>query len=243
MDLELEGIVIRSNPYKEKDQMIMILTENGVKSFLARGISAINAKNASICNLFSLSKFSIIEKNNHFTLKNGQLISSFYHLYESIEVMVGLGLMSDLIQKFLDKDDGRIYPFFKAILNGSKDSKKMLTFIAIFFAKIITFSGYGLNYEHCAVCDNQKSIVGISYLKGGFLCKKHLEYPEEKRSLSYLKSFRMIFKIESIDIPRLELKDSIALELIKDLSDYLLDAFGFKELSSLKLFLSLYKDK
>ena len=87
MEKEIEGIVLRQVPYKEKDKIVTIITREGLLSFNARGIASLTSKNSSSCNLFSLSNFTLNEKGKYLSLKQGKLIDSHYELYESLESM------------------------------------------------------------------------------------------------------------------------------------------------------------
>ncbi len=235
MEIEIEGIVLSQTPYKEKDSMINVLTYKGRVGFYARGILSLSSKNASSCLLYSHSRFILSSRGENLTLRKGELISSFYNLYESIESMTLLGLISEVILKIVDEDDGRIYPIYLRILNLLKDGFDKLTLLAIFLAKIINYSGYALNYSSCVLCGSKKGIVGVDYNQGGFICAKCYQEINSQNNL-YLKSFRYIFMVDLIDYDKVVLNKSIALKLIKELLDYLKDKFQLRKFNAEELF-------
>lgn len=85
MNIDITGIVLRINAYKEKDAMVLVLSENGTISFLARGVLSLTSKNASSVLLYAQSVFTLSSKGNNLTLTQGKLISSFSSMYESLE--------------------------------------------------------------------------------------------------------------------------------------------------------------
>lgn len=237
MVIEVEGIVIRQVQYKEKDAMVSVLTKDGTVSFLARGILNPTSKNASSCLLFAYSNFTLNSRQDKLTLTQGKLIKSYYHLYESLENMASIQLISELILKCLDEENGNLFPYFKNMLEelGNKFDSQTLALICI--AQIIKNSGYGLEFDECVKCGNKKNIVTYSLTDGGFVCLKCLSYNQETKSSEELKTYRYIFKVSSEMMNHYELNKKISLHMIKNLCSYLCDCFSIKEIKSLEIYL------
>ena len=159
MNLEVEGIVLRKVPYKEKDCMITILTKDGLKSFLGRGIQSTSSKNAASCNLFSTSIFSLNNKNDKYSLTQGKIISSNYELFTSLEAMSTLQLCGELTLRFMDEDNDQLYDYFQMIISYLKKGFDSKTLVCIYLAQIIKYSGYALSYNECVNCGSKKDIV------------------------------------------------------------------------------------
>lgn len=237
MVIEIEGIVIRQVQYKEKDAMVSVLTKDGTVSFLARGILNPTSKNASSCLLFAYSNFTLNSKQDKLTLTQAKLIKSYYHLYESLENMASIQLVSELIIKCLDEENGNIYPYLKNMLEllSNKFDSRTLTLICI--GQIVKESGYALEYDECVKCSSKKNIVSYSFNEGGFICLKCLSINNEVKSQESLKTYRYIFKVDSSLMDHYELNKKISRELIEKFCDYLKECFSLKEIKALEIYL------
>lgn len=240
MDIEIEGIVIGITPIKEKDAMVNVLTKDGRIGFFARSIMNPSSKNHSSCLLYSFSKFTLISKGNTLSLKSGELINSNHKLYNSINIMTSLGIMSELTIRILDENEGRIYSIFIRILELLINGFDSLTLINIFIANIIKLSGYVLNYDCCIYCSSNKNIISLSYFDGGFVCNNcNKIYSNKRYSNDYLKSFRYVFKVDETHYDKVILDSNISKELLSDLFDYLKEKLSIKKFNSKDMFFNL----
>lgn len=235
MEIEIEGIVLRQTPYKEKDAIISVLTEKGIASFYARGILSLTSKNASSCLVYAYSRFLLSSRGDKLTLRKGELIDSFYNNYQSVLKMTSLSLMSEVVFKISGDDDGRLYPSFYRILNLLKDDFDVLTLITIFLAKAINYSGYALQYEECTQCGSKRSIVAVDYSLGGFICKKCLKNNSIESSV-YLKTFRYVFKVDVVDYDKIVLNETVCKRLIHEFISFLKDKFSLYTIASEEMF-------
>ena len=236
MIIEIEGIVIKQVQYKEKDAMVSVLTKDGTVSFLARGILSPTSKNASSCLLFAYSNFTLNSRQDKLTLTQGKLIKSYYKLYESLDKMAGVQLVSELILRCLDEDNGSVYPYLFNLLENMMNDYSTSTLVLICIANIIKQSGYSLEYDSCVKCGNKKGIVSYSFEQGGFICQRCITYKDKLKTSDELKTFRYIFKVDETNMNHYELDRNIALNLIRELCFYLVDCFSIKEIKSLEIF-------
>ncbi|MGN1295676.1 MAG: DNA repair protein RecO, partial [Bacilli bacterium] len=235
MDITVEGIVLRQVHYKEKDSMISLLTKDGIVSFLARGILSPNSKNAASCLQYNYSEFTLIEKNSHLTLKQGKSLHTFKNLYENLDNISCVSLMSEATLKFIDEEYEKIYSYFINTLFSLENNFDSGTLLSIYLAQIIKYSGYKLEYDCCVECGSKKEIVSISYQDGGFICRNCLK-DNFFVSPSLLKSFRYVFMIDSSSLQHYVLNKNDTYSLIKNFCSYLCSSFGEKELKSLDMY-------
>ena len=104
MKLEIEGIVLKQTPYKEKDAMISVLTKDGIVSFLAHNVLAVTSKNKSACLPYTFSLFNLNSRNDKLTLSQAKIIKSYAHLYSSFEYLASINLINECINKFIDEE-------------------------------------------------------------------------------------------------------------------------------------------
>lgn len=240
MELEIEGIVLRQTPYKEKDAIVSVLTKNGIASFYARGILALTSKNASSCLLYAYSRFLLSSASDRLTLRKGELIDSFYNNYQSVEKMTMLGLMSEIVFKVSGDDDGRLYSSFFRIIYLLKENFDVVTLMTIFLAKAILFSGYALQYDECLQCGSKKNIIGVDYLNGGFICAKCNKFNNVESSL-YLKTFHYVFKVDEMNFNKNVLNKEICMRLIREFLAYLKKNFSFYRFNAEEMFFEVIK--
>ena len=240
-EIVINGFVLKNIEYKENDGIITCLTEQGLVTFKARGINKLTSKNRSSCLLYARSEFTLEEaKTGHLILTKGKLLNSNFNLYSSLDYMTCLGLVSESILTFLDVNISQsIYNLF-SIMITNLDKFDVFTLTAIFLAKIIIESGYQLDTSHCVRCSQQKSIVAISYLEGGFICKKCLQASEKAQNSEYLKSIRYTFMVDEDNYLHYEFKKNISTRLIKEYLNYLQENFGYKKLFFFDLFNQTY---
>ena len=66
--IELEALILQTQPYKEKDAIVTILTKDKKMNILARGILSKQSKNRSLMQPFSLVSITIQERARGFSL-------------------------------------------------------------------------------------------------------------------------------------------------------------------------------
>lgn len=240
MELEIEGIVLRQVPYKEKDAMMAVLTEKGIASFYARGILSLTSKNASSCIIYAFSRFLLSSRGDKLTLRKGELITSYYQNYSSVNKMMILGVMSEIVFRISGDDDGRLYPAFKRILELLKDDFDELTLLCIFLAKAILYSGYSLQFEECYQCGSKRNIVAVDYINGGFVCAK-CKKSGVAESPTYLKTYRYVFMVNLDNFNKVKLNQTVCKRLINEFLKFLKDKFGFYKFASEEMLKEIIK--
>lgn len=66
--IELEALILQTQPYKEKDAIVTILTKDKKMNILARGILSKQSKNRSLMQPFSLVSITIQDRARGFSL-------------------------------------------------------------------------------------------------------------------------------------------------------------------------------
>ncbi len=237
MNIDVTGIVLRINAYKEKDAMVLVLSENGTISFLARGVLSLTSKNASSVLLYSHSLFNLSSKGNNLTLTQGKLISSFSSMYESLEKMSAISFLSEVIIKCLDEKIGQLYSYLLKCLELINQNFDTLTLVCIVLANIIKLSGYSLNYSSCVYCSDNLHIASVSYPEGGFICSNHLKKYHDAQGEDYLKTFLYSFKVGVNKMDHYTFNKITAVKLLKDLSLHLKNSFGISSFKGEEMYL------
>lgn len=224
---DVEGYVIRLSAYKDSDAMVNVLTENGLVSFLARGVLKTTSKNAPACQLLSYSRFSLNEgKTAGIALKEA-LSLQVVDGRDSLARLASFSFLAELTSKVVQEDEGKaVFPWLKASLNAIAGNADALTCSLIFFAHVLEIAGYGLDVDECVYCGSKKDIAGISYSDGGFVCRNDLQEGVNALDARNLKILRYIFRCHLEDVPRVAFTKKECQDLFAPLGIYLNDLTG-----------------
>ena len=93
--LVVTGYIIKSVTYLENDAIVTILSADGLLTFKARGVKKITSKLARLINLYSYVELELTKTGKHYILTNGTVITSNSQIYNSLDSMCLLGLISE----------------------------------------------------------------------------------------------------------------------------------------------------
>lgn len=229
--MECEGIVLRVTPYQEKDAIVNILTEQGLVSFKARGVFAIDSKNASLISLYNQAQFDLTEGKAGFILKNGTLIQGYGAAFNDLTALTVLALIGELTNRVLSESEEvkHIYPFLIASLHAMHQGHDALTIVLLYFAQVLKVAGFGLEVRHCVFCEATKDIIALSYNDGGYVCRKCFdEESMAKKGARYLNILRFAFLISPDDMTRVTFTHKENLDVLSEFRMYLSDALSIE---------------
>ena len=163
---EFEGIVIKFSKYLDNDAMVTVLTKTGIKSFLARGALKMKSKNARSLNLYTISKFELLEEKYGNILKTGVSIYAPFNLYSSFESLACLSLIGEATFNTINEYD--VYdlfnPFSIAIKNMDKNEDPLILTIE-YLLLLISFSGEGIDFNKFTIDEFNKNKLQNIYCK------------------------------------------------------------------------------
>ncbi|NCA96833.1 MAG: DNA repair protein RecO [Bacteroidia bacterium] len=234
--MEIVGIVTRLTPFKEKDAIVNVISEERVFSFLARGVFLIASKNMASVQPFSYSRFMLTKGKDGLSLRSGTLIESFPNAKEKLESLTTLSFIGELTNKFAETADiAKLYPAFLQTLTLLNKGFHHLTLALLYFATVLKASGIGLEVTKCVISGQRSDIGAISYLDGGFVALPFYDaLRHQKCSERKLKIIRQAFLAQPSEFDRVSFERAECLEIIKELQQYVIDAAGIR-LKSLSL--------
>lgn len=209
MNDEIEGIVLKQSGYKEHDALVTILSkENGKLTLVAKGLLKETSRNRAICMPFSKSLFQMDYEPHKslFSLKTGEILSSYYRVRENLERLNTASLLCEIVYAIAEANEEStvLYEeldFCLQKLHEKKDAKLVAVY---FISRILKEMGLEPNVDECVLCASQ-SISTISIEEGGFVCS---DCAKELRTLSVdlstLKMFRYVNKAEKENFEALE---------------------------------------
>ena len=155
---EFEGIVIKFSKYLDNDAMITVLTKTGIKSFLARGALKMKSKNARSLNLYTISKFELLEEKYGNILKTGVSIYAPFNLFSSFESLACLSLIGEATFNSINEYDeyDLFSPFSIAIKNMDNNEDPLILTIE-YLLLLMSFSGEGIDFNKFTIDEFNKN--------------------------------------------------------------------------------------
>ena len=170
---EVKGLVIRTVDLKESDRLLTIFTEEmGVVTALARGARTLKSRKMSSTMQFCYSSFVLTKRDDKYTVKDAELIESFFGIRDSIE---GLALaayiadvLSDVTTAESDRDLLRLSLNSLYAISTGKYSLAMVK--AAFEIRAASILGFMPDVLSCAVCEREEGDFFFDIMGGHIVC-------------------------------------------------------------------------
>ena len=163
---EFEGIVIKFSKYLDNDAMVTVLTKTGIKSFLARGALKMKSKNARSLNLYTISKFELLEEKYGNILKTGVSIYAPFNLYSSFESLACLSLIGEATFNSINEyDDYDLFSPFSIAIKTMDNNEDPLILTIEYLLLLMSFSGEGIDFNKFTIDEFNKNKLQNIYCK------------------------------------------------------------------------------
>ena len=155
---EFEGIVIKFSKYLDNDAMVTVLTKTGIKSFLARGALKMKSKNARSLNLYTISKFELLEEKYGNILKTGVSIYAPFNLYSSFESLACLSLIGEATFNSINEyDEYDLFNPFSIAIKTMDNNEDPLILTIEYLLLLMSFSGEGIDFNKFTIDEFNKN--------------------------------------------------------------------------------------
>lgn len=225
--------MIKSQNLNENDKLIWIFTEKlGKISAIARGAQKNRSKYLPITLNFCFGDYVFFKGKSMFILNEGEIIDSFQDFLNDLDVLTYASYLCELIDiSMIEGESNRdlfreFVSTFYLIKNKVGDIE---TLTRAFELKLMRYTGYSLNFNHCAKCKKRISSSNyISYKYYGFLCDQCAKdggraiTPASYSALSYLN------RTPVGNIYRVNLNEKIKKEVYEILSEFICQDYAKK---------------
>lgn len=224
----VEGFVINEIPYGETSKIINVLTkEHGLIGVLAKGAKSMKSKFRASTGRYSYANFEIYYKEDKLsTLTSVDVINPLKNIHNDLTLISYTTYISDLVNQVVKQSySKKIYDLFiNTILNLEKKLDPVVV-TNILEIKLLPFLGVGINLDSCAICGNKTNIVTIDGSRGGYVCLNC--YSNEKIvSKEAIKLLRMYYYVNIASISKLNIDESVKMEIDNFLNSYYEDYTG-----------------
>ncbi|QSF13904.1 DNA repair protein RecO [Mycoplasma sp. Mirounga ES2805-ORL] len=207
---------IKDKPESEYDCYVDVLTKNGTKRLLARGINKPESKNKANLMIGSISQIEYFKSrltNSISRLKKATLLNEVD--YSNPFNLVFVKKATNFLKNFQDpcQDVFKAYERILIFLNKGDKQEYLLTYL---LGQSLNYFGIGINFSSCSECDTPSNLCDFKLYKGGFLCGEH---KVEIRWTKELKSYYYLFN--NLDIFLEQTSPEVNQILFTELVDYL----------------------
>ncbi|WP_412031751.1 DNA repair protein RecO [Metamycoplasma buccale] len=172
MEETWNAIILNKSNFNDFDEIISVLTTNGIKKIFAPGVRKITSKNRNSLTILNLCNLEIIlPKNNNLLprLKRANIINQFPNNPMLLSFANDLKYFFSFIKKSNCKKLLDVYHELLPLLNQNKDTK-ILDYLLF---KILECEGINPKLDGCIECKNTENLIDFQFHKGGFLCTNH----------------------------------------------------------------------
>lgn len=218
MDVTTKAVALRATDYRENDKMVLLYSlEYGKISVQAKGVRKSNAKLKFACDQFCFGQYELVKSGDRFTLKTCDQLESFFSLREDVVVYYAACAVAECLVNYTEEAQSEPKVFIatlkalQALVNGTEPLTVTLKFIVDF----LRFAGVGLDFSHCAVCE-QKSLKLFLDAGRGAVCENCRGADSIAVIPQIVTSFNMLDsvsydKLKNLNYPLDVLKDALNL--------------------------------
>lgn len=217
------GIVLQKFPYKDKDEIIHVLSKGyGKIAFVCKGLMKVDSKNSSSCQQFNVSEFTFDynETKSMFLMKTASCVDSNRKLMDNIDSINYASLICEITNKLLIESEPNetTYEHLKIALTKMIDNPYLAS--ALYITYLFAYFGISPYVDGCVVCGDSK-VNSVSINEGGFLCRNcSISVEHINCSLDELTNFRLLNKATFDNYDILNKSLNLKFSDIKILVDY-----------------------
>lgn len=168
--VESEAIVLRTYNLAEADKIVVCLTRSaGVVRAVARGARRLKSKYGAGLEPYTLLALSFYEKEGRelHSVRDAEILRSYFHLSKSVETMRALAYMGELVLEFAPphEPNEKLFRMVNACLEALAGSSMDIAAITRYFEVwLLKLAGFLPNIRSCADCGRRLKGEGVVYL-------------------------------------------------------------------------------
>lgn len=218
--LKCQGVVIKTQDYKENDKLVWIYTDtNGKITTIAKGAKRSKNKFFSITLPLFYGEYVLYQGKNLANIQEGRTIESFQGLLNNLDKLTYSSYMCELIDISQLEGESNKWLFKEFIttlylLNTDAIDYELL--IRSFELKLLKATGYGMTLNDCVLCKRPIVLSNyISIMHLGGICDKCSKEHSIFISKGAYNAIKFLINTASDKIYRLSLSKDIKSEIEK----------------------------
>jgi len=173
--INVKGIVVRTVNYSEHDRILSIYTEErGLITVTANGSRSLKSRSLVATELFCYSNYVLSYSKDRYTLKEVELIESFFDLRTDIEKLALAGYVAEVISHVGTENMPDI-PLLRLTLNTlfatAKQKAPLPQIKAAFEMRAAVILGFAPELSVCSVCGEAGEDAVLDVMNGCLICE------------------------------------------------------------------------
>jgi DNA repair protein RecO (recombination protein O) len=171
---ETEGIVLRSYNLAEADKIVVCLTRHaGIVRSVARGARRLKSRFGAGLEPFTIIALSYYEKEGRelVSLRQAEIIRSFFGLARNAEAVAALAYMSELVMEFAPphEPNEKLFRMVKAVVEALSGAPEDLSALVRYFEVwTLKLAGFLPDLRSCADCGKRLGEDSQTFLNAEF---------------------------------------------------------------------------
>lgn len=218
----VEGIVLSETNYSESSKILNVFTkEYGLIGIISKGCRNMKSKLRGVSRKLLYGKFHIYYKEHGLsTLTAVDVVDSFSKLLTDLEKVSYASFLLELTTQVVrENDDVTILDLLKDTLVKMEEGLSPIILTEILELKLLDYLGVRPSIDCCSICGSDKQIVTVDSTAGGYLCR-NCYHNEPLVSDKMIKLIRMFYYVDIKSISKLEVSESVVMEINQFLDDY-----------------------
>lgn len=210
---KIEGYVVKTKKYKDKDVLLTIISSTGIKTIYGRGYKNIRSKYHALNNFLIKVEILGLDKK-YFKVQDYDILNYFdptkYKL-ESLEYIYKIVGM--ILRGYNLKYTKQFYELLDGILKNYNDKTAKMAYYYV-MCQVLRLNNININFKTCNICFKDSNIKTLSLMDGGLICsdcymgQKQIKASDIKTLNYYLNTtFENSLKYQMSDNIAMEIKD------------------------------------
>ncbi len=225
---KIEGIIINERDYSESSKILNVLTkEHGIIGVIAKGCRSMKSELRSVSEKLIYGSFNLYYKEGKLSiLISVDIINSFKEIRKDIvKISYATFLLELTGQVFKQNKNKDVYNLLIDSLIKIDEGFDPMVITNILELKYLDYLGVAPVLDSCVDCGSTNSIVGISIIKGGYICK-NCRTTEPIISEKSIKMIRMFYYVNISKISKIDISEQVKKEINHFLDEYYNDYTG-----------------
>lgn len=174
--IDAKGIVLRTVNYGERDRILTIYTEEfGLITATANGSRSLKSRSLVATEQFCYSRYVFFYKNDRYTVKEVDLIESFFDLRTDIEKLALAGYVAE-VMTHVGTENMPDTPLLRLVLNTlfaiAKEKAPREQIKGAFEMRAAAVLGFLPELSACSVCGEKGESVVLDVMNGSLVCER-----------------------------------------------------------------------
>lgn len=202
-----EGIVLRSQDFKERHRIITLFTPQGLISLIVKSISRKNTRLLSLTTPFCHAEYHYRRGNSELLrFHDGTILDDHFNLRQSLSSLQTAGALANAIltSQLPDKPSPALFVLYKSYHKQVPCFPNPAALLASFYLKLLKHEGLLTVTSHCASCEEAPA---CQLYNGESLCGRHntqgaMQFlPAEWKLLLSLDNAQQFSALRSLTLP------------------------------------------